>query len=149
MLTLLWQDLFDDLFDLVLDDGHFLGLLIETDDLLKIDDGRLVQPTLVLTCDHLYVIDLQIILLKITDMMLVILLQRMILIFQLFYPNLQVISMLHPILHNHLTYLQFCDLELILLFPLRKLLPHHLHFLLVQLLHLSAYGNTYITCMKD
>lgn len=88
MLSLLWQDLFDDFFDLVLDDGHFLGLLIEADDLLKIDDGRLVQPTLVLTCDHLYVIDLQIILLKITNMMLVILLQRMILIFQLFDPHL-------------------------------------------------------------
>ena len=81
MLAFFWQDFFDDLFDLVLDDGHFFSLLIEADNLLKINDGRLVQSTLLLAGDHFYVIDLQIVLLKITDMVLVIPLQRMILVF--------------------------------------------------------------------
>ena len=81
VLAFLGQDLLDDLFDLVLDGGHLLGLLIEADDLLKIDDSGLVQSALIRAGDHLDVIYLQVVLLKIADMMLVVPLNGMILVF--------------------------------------------------------------------
>lgn len=81
VLALLWQNLLDDLLDLVLDDCHFLGLLVEADDFLKIDDSRLVQPALILAGDHLNVVYLQFVLLKIADVVLVIPLDGVILVF--------------------------------------------------------------------